>query len=92
MVQDCGNRTADICLVMQAVGQAGHSLSVCDNYNINGNNLLKSPIKKNKSRLERFVKQDPVRDRLRPEQNFQAVETRVLRRRVFSSLFCRTRM
>ena len=26
MVQDYGNRLADICLVMQAVGQAGHSL------------------------------------------------------------------
>ena len=26
-VQDYGNRSADICLVMQAVGQAGHSLS-----------------------------------------------------------------
>ena len=25
-VQDYGNRSADICLVMQAVGQAGHSL------------------------------------------------------------------
>ena len=28
-VQDYGNRSADICLVMQAVGQAGHSLSMC---------------------------------------------------------------
>ena len=27
-VQDYGNRLADICLVMQAVGQAGHSLYV----------------------------------------------------------------
>ena len=27
MVQDYGNRSADICLVMQAVGQAGYSLS-----------------------------------------------------------------
>ena len=27
-VQDYGNRSADICLVMQAVGQAGHSLSM----------------------------------------------------------------
>ena len=26
--QDCGNRLADISQVMQAVGQAGHSLSV----------------------------------------------------------------
>ena len=28
MAQDYGNRSADICLVMQAVGQAGHSLSM----------------------------------------------------------------
>ena len=28
MVQDYGNISADICLVMQAVGQAGHSLSL----------------------------------------------------------------
>ena len=27
-VQDYGNRLADICLVMQAVGQTGHSLSM----------------------------------------------------------------
>ena len=27
-VQDYGNRSADICLVMQAFGQAGHSLSM----------------------------------------------------------------
>ena len=27
-VQDYGNRSADICLVMQAVGQAGHYLSM----------------------------------------------------------------
>ena len=27
-VQDYGNRSADICLVMQAVGQAGHSISM----------------------------------------------------------------
>ena len=27
--QDYGNRLADICLVMQAVGQSGHSLSMC---------------------------------------------------------------
>ena len=27
-VQDYGNRSANICLVMQAVGQAGHSLSL----------------------------------------------------------------
>ena len=27
-VQDYGNRSADICLAMQAVGQAGHSLSM----------------------------------------------------------------
>ena len=27
-VQDYGNISADICLVMQAVGQAGHSLSM----------------------------------------------------------------
>ena len=27
-VQDYGNRSADICLVMQAVGPAGHSLSM----------------------------------------------------------------
>ena len=26
--QDCGNRSADISLVMQAVGQAGHFLSM----------------------------------------------------------------
>ena len=29
MVQDYGNRSADICLVTQAVGQGGHSLSMC---------------------------------------------------------------
>ena len=28
MVQDFGNGSADICLVMQAVGQTGHSLNV----------------------------------------------------------------
>ena len=28
-VQDHGNRSDDICLVMQAVGQAGHSLYIC---------------------------------------------------------------
>ena len=28
MVQDYGNRSADICLVMQAIGEAGHSLSM----------------------------------------------------------------
>ena len=28
MVEDNGNRSADICLVMQGVGQAGHSLSM----------------------------------------------------------------
>ena len=33
-VQDYGNWTADICLAMQAVGQAGHSLSLCDNCNL----------------------------------------------------------
>ena len=27
-VLDYGNRSTDICLVMQAVGQAGHSLSM----------------------------------------------------------------
>ena len=27
-VQDYGNRSADICLATQAVGQAGHSLSM----------------------------------------------------------------
>ena len=27
-VQDCGNRSADICLIIQAVGQAAHSLSM----------------------------------------------------------------
>ena len=27
-VQDYGKRSADICLVTQAVGQAGHSLSI----------------------------------------------------------------
>ena len=26
--QDCGNRSADSCLVMQAVGQAGHYLAL----------------------------------------------------------------
>ena len=29
-----GIRSADIFLVMQAVGQAGHSLSLCDKYDI----------------------------------------------------------
>ena len=29
MVQDYGKISADICLVMQAVGQEGHSLSMC---------------------------------------------------------------
>ena len=28
-VQDYGNRLADICLVMLAVGQVGHFLSMC---------------------------------------------------------------
>ena len=28
-VRDNRNRSADICLVMQAVGQPGHSLSMC---------------------------------------------------------------
>ena len=28
MVQDYGTRSADICLVKQVVGQAGHSLSM----------------------------------------------------------------
>ena len=28
-VQDYGNRSADICLVMQAVGQVGYYLSMC---------------------------------------------------------------
>ena len=27
-VQDCENRSDDICLVMQAIGQAGHSHSI----------------------------------------------------------------
>ena len=27
-VKDYGNRSADICLVMQGVGQAGHSLAM----------------------------------------------------------------
>ena len=34
--QDYRNRSADICLVMQADGQAGHSLSLCDSYNLSG--------------------------------------------------------
>ena len=29
MVRDNGDRSADICLVMEAVGQAGHSPSRC---------------------------------------------------------------
>ena len=29
IMQDYGHRAADICPVMQAVGQAGHSLSMC---------------------------------------------------------------
>ena len=29
MAQDGGNKSADICLVMQAVGQAGNTLSMC---------------------------------------------------------------
>ena len=35
-VQDYGNRSADICLVIQAVGLAGHSLSLCDSYKLYG--------------------------------------------------------
>ena len=35
MVQDYGNRLADICPVMQAVGRLG-ILSLCDSYNLYG--------------------------------------------------------
>ena len=33
-VQDYGNRSADICLLIQTIGHAGHSLSLCVHYNL----------------------------------------------------------